>query len=30
MKNVRKIFFEQETLNPNNEKHFTKTIGYKL
>ena len=25
-----KIFFERETLNPNNEKYLAKTIGYKL
>ena len=25
-----KMFFERETLNPNNEKYLSKTIGYKL
>ena len=25
-----KMFFERETLNPNNEKYLAKTIGYKL
>ena len=25
-----KMFFEREMLNPNNEKHLVKTIGYKL
>ena len=25
-----KMFFERETLNPNNEKYLVKTIGYKL
>ena len=25
-----KIFFERESLNPNNEKYLVKTIGYKL
>ena len=24
------MFFETETLNPNNEKYLAKTIGYKL
>ena len=25
-----KIFFERETLNPNNEKYLVETMGYKL
>ena len=25
-----RMFFERETLNPNNEKYLVKTIGYKL
>ena len=25
-----KIFYERETLNPNNEKYLVKVIGYKL